>query len=95
MKSHVKENQFKSILSCGMRQTRANNGFNVEFSNMFNDIIAYQYNGVVFKNWFRSDDNIWSVDVYKTISGNSNKYHSEGNSIMNCIENAKKYFGDV
>lgn len=94
MKSHVKENQFKSLISTGMRQTETENGFDVEFSQMFNDIIAYQYEGATFKNWFRSNDNKWSVDVYKTVSGNSNKYHATGNSINDCINNAKAYFGD-
>ena len=77
-----------------MRQTETENGFDVEFSQMFNDIIAYQYEGVTFKNWFRSNDNKWSVDVYKTTDEISNKYRATGNSINDCINNAKAYFGD-
>ena len=94
MKSHVKENQFKSIIGNGMRQIETEGGFDVEFSQMFNDIIAYQYEDVTFKNWFRSNDNKWSVDIYKTINGEPNKYHATGNSINDCIDNAKSYFGD-
>ena len=90
----MKENQFKSLISTGMRQTETENGSDVEFSQMFNDIIAYQYEGVTFKNRFRSNDNKWSVDVYKTINGESNKYHATGNSINDCIDDAKKHFGD-
>ena len=86
MKSHVRENLAKSVLSSGCTMTDAGNGIKeVTFVPMISDIIKSKCRGIVLKNWkFYEYNKMWEAVAVRESTGTTAIIRSSGiNEVIN------------
>ena len=89
MKSHVKENLIKQVLTSNMRVLHEDEfGTAYEFSESVNKSIRDKVPFVKFRHWVRSKNGEWFV----TATHNDNEQVIFGKDINECLETAKKLF---
>jgi hypothetical protein len=87
MKSHVKENLVKQILTSNMRVLYEDDfGTAYEFSESVNKSIRDKAPLIKFNHWVRSKNGEWFV----TAEYNGNKQTVFGKDINECLETAKR-----
>lgn len=89
MKSHVKENLIKTVLTSNMRVLHEDEfGTAFEFSGSVNQSIRNKYPMIQFKHWVRSKNGEWFV----TAKYNDLEQIIFGKDIGECLEKAKEFF---
>lgn len=86
MKSHVRENLAKSVLSRGCTMTDIGNGVKeVQFVPMVYDIIKSKGKGITLKNWkFYEDNKMWEAVAVRDSTGASAIIRATGiNEVIN------------
>lgn len=91
MKSHVRENIEKAVLSYHMKETPVDGGKLIEASYYItHDILARRTPNIEYSNWYIDDSGVWFVTVKHKPSGKEQII--QGSDMNDCVKFAENLF---
>ena len=91
MKSHVRENLAKAVLSYHLKELPAEGGKIIKPSEYIKkEVLAKRTPNIEYKNWFRDDSGTWMVTVIHKPTGQEQMI--QGSDMNDCVNFAEKLF---